>query len=133
MNRIILTLLFMMLAIPVSGSVASAAEQKEYLYFRDVTVPAFQNMREFFNLPNRAGKYEVRLLSDSVGPLTFRIVRAEEDVEKEIKRHRSYNIDDHEFHLMFDNPEGKYDLIVEMANSNPISAALVTVIVVEQL
>jgi len=134
MNRIVLALLLsMMIVIPISESTADAAEQKEYLYFRDVTIPAFQNMREFFNLPNRAGKYEVRLLSDSVGPLTFRIIRAEEDIEKEIKRHRSYNIDDHEFHLSFINPEGKYDLIVEMANSNPISAALVTVIVVEQL
>jgi len=130
MNRIVLTLLFMIIAAPLSA--AHAEEQKEYLYFRDVTIPAFQNMREFFNLPNRPGKYEVRLISDSVGPLTFRIVRAEEDVEKEIKRHRSYKIDDHEFHLSFINPEGKYDLIVEMANSNPISAALVTVIVVEQ-
>ena len=130
MNRIVLTLLFMIIATPLST--AHAEEQKEYLYFRDVTIPAFQNMREFFNLPNRPGKYEVRLLSDSVGPLTFRIVRAEEDVEKEIKRHRSYSIDDHEFHLAFINSEGKYDLIVEMANSNPISAALVTVIVVEQ-
>jgi len=130
MNRIVLALLFMIIVAPLST--ASAEEQKEYLYFRDVTIPAFQNMREFFNLPNRPGKYEARLLSDSVGPLTFRIIRAEEDVEKEIKRHRSYSIDDHEFHLTFDNPEGKYDLIVEMANSNPISAALVTVIVVEQ-
>ena len=130
MNRIVLALLFMIIVAPLST--ASAEEQKEYLYFRDVTIPAFQNMREFFNLPNRPGKYEARLLSDSVGPLTFRIIRAEEDVEKEIKRHRSYSIDDHEFHLAFNNPEGKYDLIVEMANSNPISAALVTVIVVEQ-
>ena len=132
MNRIVLGLLFMLVAIPIPGSSVDAAEQNEYLYFRDVTIPAFQNMREFFNLPNRTGKYEVRLLSDSVGPLTFRLIRAEEDIEKEIKQYRSYNIDDHEFHLSFINPEGKYDLIVEMANSNPISAALVTVIVVEQ-
>lgn len=131
MKRIVLSLLFIIIAAPLAT--AHADEQKEYLYFRDVTIPPFQNMREFFNLPNRPGKYEVRLLSDSVGPLTFRIVRAEEEIEKEIDRHRSYNIDDHEFHLAFLNPEGKYDLIVEMANSNPISAALVTIIVVEQL
>jgi len=109
-----------------------AAEEQEYLYFRDVTIPAFQNMREFFNLPNRQGSYEVTLVSDSIGPLTFRIIRAEEDVEKEIKRHRSYSISDHEFHLHFPNSEGKFDLIVEMANSNPAGSAKVSVIVVEQ-
>ncbi len=107
------------------------AEDKEYLYYRDVTVPAFQNMREFFNLPNRPGDYQVTLVSDAVGPLTFRILRAEEDVEKEIKQQRSYSVGDHEFHLPFANPEGKFDLIVEMANSNPIGAAKVAVIVVE--
>ncbi len=108
------------------------AEEKEYLYFRDVTIPAFQNMREFFNLPDRQGNYEVTLVSDSIGPLTFRIIRAEEDVEREIKRHRSYSISDHEFHLRFPNSEGKFDLIVEMANSNPAGSAKVSVIVVEE-
>lgn len=125
--RTLLTLLLLTIAMP-----AQAEETKEYLYFRDVSVPAFQSMREFFNLPNRAGNYQVTLVSDSIGPLTFRIIRAEEDVEEEIKRHRSYSIGDHEFHLPFANPEGKFDLIVEMANSNPAGSAKVSVIVVEQ-
>ncbi len=107
------------------------AEDNEYLYYRDVTIPAFQNMREFFNLPNHPGHYQVTLVSDSVGPLTFRIIRAEEDIEIEIKRHRSYHVGDHEFHFSFANTEGKFDLIVEMANSNPAGSAKVSVIVVE--
>ncbi len=126
MIRTLACLLLLTLSMPVQ------AEEKEYLYYRDVTIPAFQNMREFFNLPNRKGHYQVTLVSDSFGPLTFRIIRAEEDVEKEIGRHRSYNIGDHEFHFPFANPEGKYDLIVEMANSNPAGSARVSVIVVEE-
>jgi hypothetical protein len=127
MIRALACLLLLTLSAPVQ-----AAEEKEYLYYRDVTIPAFQNMREFFNLPNRPGNYQVTLVSDSIGPLTFRIIRAEEDVEKEIKRQRSYHISDHEFHFPFANPEGKYDLIVEMANSNPAGSAKISVIVVEQ-
>ena len=126
MIRTLTCLLLLTLSTPVQ------AEEKEYLYYRDVTIPAFQNMREFFNLPNRQGHYQVTLVSDSFGPLTFRIMRAEEEVEKEIKRHRSYSISDHEFHFPFANPEGKYDLIVEMANSNPAGSAKVSVIVVEE-
>ena len=124
-------LFFALLSIALLLAAPAHAEDKEYLYYRDVTIPAFQNMREFFNLPNRPGKYQVTLVSDSVGPLTFRIIRAEEDVEVEIKRHRSYSVGEHEFHMPFDNPEGKYDLIVEMANSNPVASAKVAVIVVE--
>jgi len=125
MIRVLLCLLLLTIASPAH------AEEKEYLYYRDVTIPAFQNMREFFNLPNRKGNYQVSLVSDSIGPLTFRIIRAEEDVEKEIKRHRSYSISDHEFHFPFANANGKFDLIVEMANSNPAGSARVSVIVVE--
>jgi len=126
MTRPLLFLLLVaMLASPLH------ADEKEYLYYRDVTIPAFQKMREFFNLPNRKAHYQVTLVSDSIGPLTFRIIRVEDDVEVEIKRHRSYSIGDHEFHLPFDNPDGKYDLIVEMANSNPVTSAKVSVIVVE--
>ena len=126
MIRTLTCLLLLTLSAPVQ------AEEKEYLYYRDVTIPAFQNMREFFNLPNRKGHYQVTLVSDSFGPLTFRIIRAEEEVEQEIKRHRSYSIGDHEFHFPFANPEGKYDLLVEMANSNPAGSAQVSVIVVEE-
>lgn len=122
---------FLILLLLVTSVPTIHAEEKEYLYYRDVTIPAFQKMREFFNLPNRKAHYQVTLVSDSIGPLTFRIIRVEDDVEVEIKRHRSYSIGDHEFHLPFDNPEGKYDLIVEMANSNPVTSAKVSVIVVE--
>ena len=125
MIRALACLLLLTLSTPVQ------AEEKGYLYYRDVTIPAFQNMREFFNLPNRKGNYQVTLVSDSFGPLTFRIIRAEEEVEQEIKRQRSYSISDHEFHFPFANPEGKYDLLVEMANSNPAGSAQVSVIVVE--
>jgi len=125
MIRALVCLLLLTLSAPLH------AEEKEYLYFRDVTIPAFQNMREFFNLPDRKGNYQVTLVSDSIGPLTFLIIRAEEDVEKEVKRHRSYSISDHELHHSFSNPEGKYNLIVEMANSNPAGSAKVSVIVVE--
>ncbi|MES0372296.1 MAG: hypothetical protein ABUK11_08460 [Mariprofundaceae bacterium] len=126
MIRTLVCLLLLTLSAPVQ------AEEQEYLYYRDVTIPAFQNMREFFNLPDRQGNYQVTLVSDSIGPLTFRIIRAEEDAEQEIKRHRSYSISDHEFHYPFTNTEGKFDLIVEMANSNPAGSAKVSVIVVEQ-
>lgn len=126
MIKTLLCLLLLTLSAPLQ------AEEQEYLYYRDITIPAFQNMREFFDLPDRSGNYQVTLVSDSIGPLTFRIIRAEEDVEKEIKRHRSYSIGDHEFHYPFANSEGKFDLIVEMANSNPAGSAKVSVIVVEQ-
>lgn len=126
MIRTLVCLLLLTLSAPAQ------AEEQEYLYYRDVTIPAFQNMREFFNLPDRRGNYQVTLVSDSIGPLTFRIIRAEEDAEQEIKRHRSYSISDHEFHYPFSNSEGEFDLIVEMANSNPAGSAKVSVIVVEQ-
>jgi len=125
MKRAVAMLLFLFAA------PAFAEENKEYLYYRDVNIPAFQNLREFFNLPNRPGEYQVTLVSDAIGPLTFRIIRAEEDIETEIKQTRSYSVGEHEFHLPFDNPDGKFDLIVEMANSNPVGSAKVSVIVVE--
>jgi len=122
--------LLLLLLLSFSSPLA-ADEIKEYLYFRDITVPAFQNLREFFNLPNRPGEYQVTLVSDAIGPLTFRILQAEEDVETEIKKQRSYRFGEHEFHLPFNNQSGKLDLIVEMANSNPITIAKISVIVVE--
>jgi hypothetical protein len=106
--------------------------QKEYLYFRDANVPPFQKSREFFDMPDRPGKYGITLVSDDIGPLTFRILRVEDDVEKLIKHHRSYSLKNHEFNMRFTNPKGKYDLIVEIANSNPLSRSSVSVIVVEE-
>ena len=106
---------------------------KNYLYYRDANVPPFQKSREFFDMPNRPGRYGITLVSYDIGPLTFQILQVEEEVEKIIKIHRSYDLKDHEFHMVFDNPEGKFDLIVEIANSNPVSKAKVSVIVVEEL
>ncbi len=108
-----------------------AAEQDDYLYFRDVSISPYQNLREFFDMPNRAGFYQITLVSDSVGPLTFTISRVEGDIEKQVKQVRSYTVGDHEFHYSFDNPTGEDDLLVEIANSNPILGANLSVIVVE--
>ena len=105
---------------------------KDYLYFRDAHVPPFQKSREFFDMPDRPGQYGISLVSDDIGPLTFRILRVEDDVEVLIKHHRSYSLKDHEFNMRFENPKGKYDLIVEIANSNPLSRSSVSVIVVEE-
>jgi len=104
---------------------------KEYLYFRDANVPPFQKSREFFDMPNRKGFFEVTLVSDSVGPLTFRIVRVKGDVERTEVQRRSYSMGNHEFQARFDNAAGEDDLIVEIANSNPAAVAKVSVFVVE--
>jgi hypothetical protein len=56
----------------------------------------------------------------------------DDDIEALIRQHRSYSLKNHEFNMRFVNPKGKYDLIVEIANSNPLSRASVSVIVVEE-
>jgi hypothetical protein len=119
-------------ALLFAGTTVAGDTQKDYLYFRDANVPPFQKSREFFDMPDRPGHYGITLVSDDVGPLTFRILRVEDDVEKLIKHHRSYSLKDHEFSMRFANPKGKYDLIVEIANSNPLSRSSVSVIVVEE-
>ena len=103
----------------------------QYLYYRDLNVPPFQSLREFFDLPNRVGSYEVTLVSEAVGPLTFKVMRVRGDREITLKQYRSYHIHDHEFHLKFDNTDGQADLMVAIANSNPAASAKVTVIVVQ--
>lgn len=120
--------LLFMLFMPM---VANAQDKQDYLYQRDVTVPAYQTLREFFDMPNRPGKYEVTLVSDSIGPLTFRVLRVRGEHEKTVKRMRSYRMKSHEFHAAFNNPHGQDDLIVEVANSNPAANARVSVYVVE--
>jgi hypothetical protein len=104
---------------------------QEYLYQRDVSVPAYQTLREFFDMPDRPGKYEVTMVSDSMGPLTFRILRVRGEHERTVKRMRSYHMKSHEFQAPFNNPDGQDDLIVEIANSNPAASARVSVYVVE--
>ena len=110
---------------------ANAAEIEEYLYYRDVNVPSFQTLREFFDLPDRTGNYEITLVSDSLGPLTFQVFRVHEEEEVSVKRTRSYKVRDHEFHMPFNNPQGANDLIVQISNTNPAASALVSVFVVE--
>jgi len=107
------------------------AHAQEYLYQRDVTIPAYQTLREFFDMPDRPGKYEVTMVSDSMGPLTFRILRVRGEHEKTVKRMRSYHMKSHEFQASFGNPNGRDDLIVEIANSNPAASARVSLFVVE--
>jgi len=104
---------------------------KDYLYYRDANVPPFQESREFFDMPNRPGHYEVTMVSESIGPLTFRLVRVTGEREKTVVQQRSYRAGNHEFQARFDNTSGEDDLIVEIANSNPVVAATVSVVVVE--
>jgi len=107
------------------------AAQQEYLYQRDVTVPAYQTLREFFDMPNRPGNYEVTLLSEGIGPLTFRVTRVRGEHEQLIGSKRSYRVGAHDFQQRFDNPQGADDLMVEISNSNPAAKARVSLFVVE--
>lgn len=125
--RLALVLLLCLPAMPVQ-----AEEKSNYLYLRDVTISPYQNLREFFDLPDRPGNYGITLVSDAIGPLTFKVIRVQEEHEKTVTSHRSYRIGDHELHLPFPNPQGAFDLIVEMANSNPASKARISVVVVEE-
>lgn len=118
-------MLMLMLLMP------AMAQAQDYLYQRDVKVPAYQTMREFFDMPNRPGRYLVTLISESIGPLTFRVLRIQGETEHTVNKKRSYHVGSHEFQQAFDNPRGKDDLMVEIANSNPAASALVTVYVVE--
>ncbi len=111
--------------------VQAAEEHQDYLYYRDVIIPPYQHLREFFDMPNRTGRYQVTLISDSIGPLTFDVRRVLEEKETELRKIRSYHISEHEFHTVFRNAQGKEDLLVKIANSNPVFSAKVSVIVVE--
>ncbi|MDQ7000133.1 MAG: hypothetical protein Q9M12_04520 [Mariprofundus sp.] len=104
---------------------------KDYLYSRDANVPPFQKSREFFDMPDRPGSYEVIMISENIGPLTFRMVRVHGEQEKTLVQRRSYSVGNHEFEARFDNPSGNDDLIVEIANSNPVASATVSVFVIE--
>ncbi|MFQ5518366.1 MAG: hypothetical protein ACE5E3_00050 [Mariprofundus sp.] len=130
-KNIILAILLGLMA--WAGAVAHAASTDNYLYYRDANVPPFQKSREFFDMPNRAGVYEVTMVSDTTGPLTFRVVRVQGDHETTVIQRRSYSIGNHEFQARFDNSGGGDDLIVEIANSNPAMVAKVSVFVVELL
>lgn len=126
-RKLALLLFLCLMAIP-----AQAEDKSNYLYLRDVTISPYQNLREFFDLPEHPGNYGITLVSDAIGPLTFKIIRVDGDHEEAITSHRSYSIRDHELHVPFPNENGKFDLIVEMANSNPASKAKISVIVVEE-
>lgn len=110
---------------------ANGADAHEYIYNRDVTVPPYQTLREFFDMPNRPGHYEVTMVSSAIGPLTFKVIRAKGEHEILQGSKRSYSVGSHDFQQDFDNPTGKDDLIVEISNSNPAASAKVAVYVVE--
>ncbi|OIO69076.1 MAG: hypothetical protein COW19_04480 [Zetaproteobacteria bacterium CG12_big_fil_rev_8_21_14_0_65_55_1124] len=110
---------------------AMAGATQDYLYQRDISVPAYQTLREFFDMPNRPGNYEVTLLSDAIGPLTFRVIRVRGEHESTLGSKRSYRVGAHDFQHRFDNTKGEDDLMVEISNSNPAAKARVTVYVVE--
>ena len=122
-------LLLPMLLFVLCMSIPASAQ--EYIYQRDVKVPAYQTLREFFDMPNRPGHYEVSLFSDAIGPLTFRVIRIRGDHESILRRERSYKVGSHEFLQRFNNGDGTDDLMVEMANSNPAAPAIVSVYVIE--
>ncbi len=128
--RLWIFLLFTLLAMP---AMAAGEHKEDYLYYREVNLAPYQHLREFFDIPNRAGVYEVTLVSDSLGPLTFAVLRVskEDDVEMLMKKKRSYHINNHEFHATFKNLKDTDDLLVEITNSNPLWGAKVSVIVVE--
>ncbi len=133
--RQLVAILLLALWVPVCAYAAHAADtdgdQDDYLYDRALVIPPFQSLREFFDLPNHPGSYEVTLVSDAVGPLTFKVMRVRGEREVTLKQYRSYHIHDHEFHLNFDNTDGQADLMVSIANSNPAAGAKVTIIVVQ--
>ncbi|WP_236075252.1 hypothetical protein [Mariprofundus sp. EBB-1] len=114
-----------------AGLLQAIQFDEEYLYNRDANVPPFQKSREFFDMPDRKGFFEVTMVSDSVGPLTFRIVRVRGEVENIQVQRRSYSVGSHMFQTRFDNASGQDDLIVEVSNSNPAILAKVSVFVVE--
>jgi len=122
---------FALLMLPCMATAEAVDNQQDYLYYRDVNVPPFQKLHEFFDMPDRPGHYEVTMVSDSLGPLTFHVIRVRDDKEQTVSLRRSYRLGSHEFHARFDNLSGTDDLIVEVANSNPAAAAKVSVFVVE--
>lgn len=124
--------IFALLILLLSGiSSIQAEETKDYLYYRDVVVPPYQSLREFFDMPDRLGHYEVIFISEAIGPLTFRVESVSEDEDILIRQSRSFKVGGHEFHQQFFNSEGLLNLRVEIANSNPVVVAKVSVIIVE--
>jgi len=123
---------FILMGLALCWSFSCHADAKhDYLYYRDVNVAPYQKLREFFDMPDRPGRYQVTLVSDSIGPLTFTVRQVQGEREVLLQRKRSYAMGQHEFHAVFKNPLGKDDLMVVIANSNPIFSAKVSVIVVE--
>jgi len=130
MMRFWIFLFFTLLSTP---AIAANEQQKDYLYYRELNIAPYQHLREFFDLPNRSGVYQVTLFSESLGPLTFAVLRVfkEDDVETLMKKERSYRIHNHEFQATFKNLQDKDDLLVEITNSNPLWSANISVVVVE--
>ncbi len=110
----------------------AAGSDKEYLYFRDVTIAPYQNMREFFDLPDRRGRYEIHVISEAMAPLTLKLIRLRGEEESVFVTKRSFHLGDHQFKFHFSNPTGKDDLAIEVANSNPTMAARASMIIIEE-
>ena len=110
----------------------AAGNDKEYLYFRDVTIAPYQNMREFFDLPDRQGRYEIHVISEAMAPLTLKLIRLQGEKESVFVTKRSFHLGDHQFKFHFSNPTGKDDLAIEVANSNPTMAAKASMIIIEE-
>ncbi|MDQ6950123.1 MAG: hypothetical protein Q9M26_00490 [Mariprofundales bacterium] len=121
----------MALMLPWFLVTAHPTQANEYLYYRDLVIPPFKSLREFFDLPNRSGNYEVTLVSDAIGPLTFHMLRIQGEHERLELQNRSYQAEDHQFIAAFANPSGKDDLMVVIDNSNPLLSAKVSIYVVE--
>jgi len=124
--RRLLAATFALLLLPV---LALAGDK--FVYQREIKVPPFQRVHEVFELPARPAKYDVAMLSDSLGPLTFRVLQLSGSGERELLNKRSLKLSNHQIYTSFYNPGGEYKLVVEIANSNPASIAHVTVIVGE--
>jgi|UPI0003787BCE hypothetical protein len=121
----------LLLTLLLSVAEATAEEEKDYLYYREISIAPYQNMREFFDLPDRAGVYDVTLLSQAMTPLTFHLIRLHGDEEKSVKKKRSFHLGNHRFEYHMNNPKGDLDLAVEVANSNPTMKVKVIIVVVE--
>lgn len=132
MRRLMATLLFLALWLPVCSYAGNfGSEHNDYMYDRDLTIPPFHSQRQYFDLPDHPGNYEITLVSESVGPLTFKVMQVHGLREVTLKQYRSYHIHNHDFHLNFHDTDGQTDLAVDIANSNPAASAKVTVIVVQ--
>ncbi len=111
---------------------AYAEEERGYLYFREITIAPYQNMREFFDLPDHPGHYDIQVLSEAMTPLTVHVIRLRDEQETIFARKRSFHLGNHRFQFHFTNDRGSDDLAIEVANSNPTRKVTVSMIIIEE-